>query len=520
MKTTKTFLWCGLKVVVLACAASAEAQQVSELGSPSATTTIDGKQFPPPDPKFGGAIREKASPNSYSTGSVFTVKPLWAKPGRRHEVVPGPADTPDFEPWFHVAVVQFEDDGMATNPSQVQDAIATIRSVRRSSLDGAIVVVFIHGWHHSSAWNRTASTLATDADGDEHFHSFRLVLESLALRELERPHWRRVVGIYLSWNGDPVRGLAGALGRLAGPTTFRNRYAVAQRIGATPAFQRTLRNVVTTTKELIPVAGDDPVVSRPDSPLIMIGHSMGSLMLESGLLALLEDDQQPLISRANPMNTGAVQLKSCQGPVSLPDLILALNSAADSKIAKSIQESFERHQLEKVAAAGDSSFSPPIMMSVTSTGDTAMRVIWRLAQGVFAPWRKTDGHDGSLITHDFIQTARDAICAQQLNRDFGQNWHCLRRPNPLSGGSPAIPVDLPVRERNGVNDETVPHARYTITPRADTNQPRLIWVFQVPQEVIKNHNDIFNSKARSLILALIQISGAVASLAEDWGAQF
>jgi len=38
------------------------AQQVTgELGSPSATTTISGKQLPPPDPAFGGVIAEKAS---------------------------------------------------------------------------------------------------------------------------------------------------------------------------------------------------------------------------------------------------------------------------------------------------------------------------------------------------------------------------------------------------------------------------------------------------------------------------
>ncbi len=34
---------------------------IGTLGSPSATTTIDGKQLPPPDPKFGGVIEEKAS---------------------------------------------------------------------------------------------------------------------------------------------------------------------------------------------------------------------------------------------------------------------------------------------------------------------------------------------------------------------------------------------------------------------------------------------------------------------------
>jgi hypothetical protein len=38
------------------------AQQVNGvLGSPEATTTIDGKQLPPPDPNFGGVIKERAS---------------------------------------------------------------------------------------------------------------------------------------------------------------------------------------------------------------------------------------------------------------------------------------------------------------------------------------------------------------------------------------------------------------------------------------------------------------------------
>ena len=49
-------------VAVASCLGSASAQQVTGvLGSPSATTTLDGKQLPPPDPKFGGVIKEKAS---------------------------------------------------------------------------------------------------------------------------------------------------------------------------------------------------------------------------------------------------------------------------------------------------------------------------------------------------------------------------------------------------------------------------------------------------------------------------
>jgi hypothetical protein len=51
----------GAGLLALGCV-SALAQQVTGVpGSPGATTTIDGKQLPPPDPKFGGVIEERAS---------------------------------------------------------------------------------------------------------------------------------------------------------------------------------------------------------------------------------------------------------------------------------------------------------------------------------------------------------------------------------------------------------------------------------------------------------------------------
>ena len=49
-------------VGLLVFCVSAVAQQTTGVpGSPEATTTIDGKQIPPADPKFGGVIEEKAS---------------------------------------------------------------------------------------------------------------------------------------------------------------------------------------------------------------------------------------------------------------------------------------------------------------------------------------------------------------------------------------------------------------------------------------------------------------------------
>jgi hypothetical protein len=46
---------------LITTSASAAPQVNGVLGEPGTTTTISGKQLPPPEPKFGGVIREKAS---------------------------------------------------------------------------------------------------------------------------------------------------------------------------------------------------------------------------------------------------------------------------------------------------------------------------------------------------------------------------------------------------------------------------------------------------------------------------
>src|SRR5262245_51239295 len=64
MKTFRLILITSIHTCTLiAVAASIQAEQIQvtgTLGSPSATTTISGKQLPAPDPKFGGVINETA----------------------------------------------------------------------------------------------------------------------------------------------------------------------------------------------------------------------------------------------------------------------------------------------------------------------------------------------------------------------------------------------------------------------------------------------------------------------------
>jgi len=53
----RLFLSIAATAFILTTASSVSAQKVTgEPGSSSATTTISGKQLPPPDPRFGGVI--------------------------------------------------------------------------------------------------------------------------------------------------------------------------------------------------------------------------------------------------------------------------------------------------------------------------------------------------------------------------------------------------------------------------------------------------------------------------------
>ena len=90
-------------LAALALASPAAGQQVTgTLGSPSATTTIEGRQLPPPPPEFGGEIREQALAST----------PWW--PPR---VVP-PADAPN------VLVIITDDSGFGV-PSTFGGVIPT-----------------------------------------------------------------------------------------------------------------------------------------------------------------------------------------------------------------------------------------------------------------------------------------------------------------------------------------------------------------------------------------------------------
>ena len=64
MKLNQYILACTMfaaAMMAVAPSAKSQVQTTGTPGSPSATTTIDGKQLPPPDPQFGGVIKDTAA---------------------------------------------------------------------------------------------------------------------------------------------------------------------------------------------------------------------------------------------------------------------------------------------------------------------------------------------------------------------------------------------------------------------------------------------------------------------------
>ena len=70
MHVLGSVLWGTALVFAAASCLATEVQTTGVPGSPSATSTIGGQQLPPPDPKFGGVIEEKASESKALVGAA------------------------------------------------------------------------------------------------------------------------------------------------------------------------------------------------------------------------------------------------------------------------------------------------------------------------------------------------------------------------------------------------------------------------------------------------------------------
>lgn len=405
---------------------------------------------------------------------------------------------------FDVVTLELDDCGKLIDPAPLDEIVSHIETCRRKNVNGVVVTLFAHGWHHGKDWD------------DSHFQSFRKLLASLCVREAERYdpdlRGRRVIGVYLAWNGDPDDSWLTKIPYLT-HLSFWNRYNTANKAGTGQDLYRIVQELIKAAK--LPIVNE---LSNADNitecPLILTGHSMGAILVELVFLSLLKANEAAIIDKHSRLDDEIVEIKRGPDKIMAPDVVLALNSAADSEIACEIKKLLEQQEWQKVAedSNGKIRYNPPVMLSVTSASDLDTGRIWRFAK----PFRKTDGHSAELFTHTF-DALYPEICSPRGPIDFGQVWHCIRQPQPPIGKSPNIFIDLPLGTRQ--EDGSLEHMRYELRC-LNPDKEELAWIFQIPGDLCKDHNDIFNPQMGSLVLALIQISGAVMSLANEWAQSF
>jgi arylsulfatase A-like enzyme len=153
MKIRRSML-ASVGVLALSCV-SVSAQQVTGVpGSPGATTTITGQQLPPPDPKFGGEIKERASES----------KAWWAP-----RVVP-PKGAPN------VLLIMTDDQGFGAPgtfggviPTPTMDRIAAqglrYTNFHSTSLCSPTRAAIITGRNHHSVGNGVVGEISTGFPG-------------------------------------------------------------------------------------------------------------------------------------------------------------------------------------------------------------------------------------------------------------------------------------------------------------------------------------------------------------------
>jgi hypothetical protein len=154
MKICRNLLLAGASFLALSCVAALAQQVTGVPGSPGATTAIDGKQIPPPEPKFGGVIEEKASES----------KSWWAP-----RVVP-PKGAPN------ILLIMTDDVGFAAPstfggliPTPAMDRIAAqglrYTNFHSTSLCSPTRAAIITGRNHHSVGNGVVGEISTGFPG-------------------------------------------------------------------------------------------------------------------------------------------------------------------------------------------------------------------------------------------------------------------------------------------------------------------------------------------------------------------
>ena len=381
-----------------------------------------------------------------------------------------------------LSFVEFDEKGDFWDRRQLGITGRKIRQAEKPVL----LVLFIHGWHHNAADRKPGGKNPGDVE------TFQRLLAELATSESTRH--LQVHGVYLGWRGRLVQGPLDYL-------TFLNRKSAATRVAGTPVTE-TIFQLIRQARRY-----------HQGSKCVVIGHSFGALVLEKAMAqamagSLLAQDVQ---SRGQPVNAPA-------------DLILLVNSAAESIYAKELKDMFARTRHRGTVSA-----DRPLLISMTSKSDTATKAYFPL--GTFLPnlfahrryhWDKkydnashevdqheyltqTPGHNLHLWSHDTVRadSPEGASSVALLSREDGDATESSTPRNPAFEENLQHPRGLTFATSDRANPAQLKWWRMV---KVGENPTTPYWVIHVPDEIISGHAPIFTPEGRAMMAALFRIT--------------
>lgn len=441
------------------------------------------------------------------------------------------------------AIIEFDDQGeflypdLPGRPGHLRTALHRLHQVSRPGQE-ALVVVFVHGWKNdASPRNEEGRNLA----------SFKEALRDLTRAGLERCDLgdkafctRPVMGIYMAWHGETFRT---PILRFLSYFPRREAAEAVGRVGFSHALHRIVNHAKGRKAGLL---NGKPKRGNPDSIVVVVGHSLGAVILENTLLRSLTIETDDFRE---------------DFPV---DLAVSVNSANEAILTRQFV-----HGLDNAPppVAQTNNVVLPLLVSVTSRGDWATRFLTPPSQRIrglgkslrrYDPvfdgpngrdrqtyyYRHTAGHtgtDAALRSHDVSCRTSSPDCSEipRTKESAAEEVQAGDEPRRDLFDPPAIRlVDCPAGDEiaaeveesrprcieslwfRGAQQEEAAPELYEIHRIAGSSNRTPFWIIQLPKRIVPNHSLIFQSEFVSMLAALVGIPWAheveTFSEAERW----
>jgi hypothetical protein len=372
-------------------------------------------------------------------------------------------------PGYTLGFVEFDDQGEPWSPTQAERVIDVIEHANRTK-NGALVMVFVHGWKNN------ASPEQEQKDGYA-LNGFNGLLTATvqALRVTYPTSPPPVVGVYVSWRGKSAKALE--------IFSFYGRRRAARRVAGTAATG--------TLFEILSMANQ-----RPESRVVLIGHSFGGLVVEevvSGVMAGV------LLGAPGP---------EAEFPA---DLVVLLNPASASVHAKQLVDLLIRKgiRLYRVDAAGKR-YERPLLISVTSVADTATRVAFPMGTTLGTLGRRYRDYGPEFCSPGVSQRTFQRQTAGHTEVLHSHIVTTAPRATPAAPGELGLRVDTDPATQQITISFDGENQRVTIAKKLLTLNDTPYWIMRVPKSLIPDHSDIFRPDTIRMLAALARATGVVA----------